>query len=269
MDAKSTEKKPQKTKAPPHKKTGKNNSKKKSQTRPDSSGNRSDSSRHMTSPADDLEPHRLEDQTNKDENNDDNRDETYEDNSDSVHNENNDDKKEASDNDHDDTGDDEKNNNDDDDEIFFDDPILSREFETRSGAPYNGYYGADAANPGLSTRQAKIIKDILANFDLEKVMDRYRGETVYRSLNKRNRRVWLEGMMGNEKVPFNDRKWNESVQAESHERSRETTGREGEEAGRRRDTEDSQAEAAGCHQGRGADGQGVQPQQTERVRKKI
>ncbi|CAL1546492.1 unnamed protein product [Lymnaea stagnalis] len=72
------------------------------------------------------------------------------------------------------------------------------------------FAGQESVEQEISSRQAKIIRDILANFDLEKVMDRYRGESVFRSCNRSKFRLWLEDIMGNEKAPFNDRKWNDA-----------------------------------------------------------
>uniref|UniRef100_A0A2C9LTJ0 Uncharacterized protein n=1 Tax=Biomphalaria glabrata TaxID=6526 RepID=A0A2C9LTJ0_BIOGL len=76
--------------------------------------------------------------------------------------------------------------------------------------PYDVFSGGQGpAEAEISSRQAKIIREILANFDLEDVMDRYRGQSVMQSLKKNS--LLIEAVMGNEKIPYSDRKWHEAL----------------------------------------------------------
>ncbi|KAH9503322.1 hypothetical protein Btru_072725 [Bulinus truncatus] len=93
------------------------------------------------------------------------------------------------------------------DSLSLSDSILSEDSHTLQNDDIFAA-GLDPTNDELSSRQAKIIREILANFDLEEVMDRYRGQSVMHSLRK-NRQL-LEDIMGNEKVPYSDRKWHEA-----------------------------------------------------------
>ncbi|XP_005111566.2 uncharacterized protein LOC101852370 [Aplysia californica] len=78
-------------------------------------------------------------------------------------------------------------------------------------------------NPGRSPipletriRRAKIVQEILAQFDLESVMNRYRGNVINgsysRSLRTRLYDQWLSDTMGNKRGPDSDREWNERFQ---------------------------------------------------------
>lgn len=64
------------------------------------------------------------------------------------------------------------------DEIFFKDDHESSEAPPE-GVEY-GYYGPVPPEQQLSASRRKIIQDILASFDLEAVMNRYRGDSVNR-----------------------------------------------------------------------------------------
>ncbi|XP_055897926.1 uncharacterized protein LOC106074658 [Biomphalaria glabrata] len=86
--------------------------------------------------------------------------------------------------------------------LMSDDAQVSNPYDVFSG-------GQGPAEAEISSRQAKIIREILANFDLEDVMDRYRGQSVMQSLKKNS--LLLEAVMGNEKIPYSDRKWHEAL----------------------------------------------------------
>ncbi|KAK0065598.1 hypothetical protein Bpfe_005031 [Biomphalaria pfeifferi] len=80
--------------------------------------------------------------------------------------------------------------------------------------PYDVFSsGQGPAEAEISSRQAKIIREILANFDLEDVMDRYRGQSVMQRqvLFLKKNSLLLEAVMGNEKIPYSDRKWHEAL----------------------------------------------------------
>ncbi|RUS69647.1 hypothetical protein EGW08_022592 [Elysia chlorotica] len=79
-----------------------------------------------------------------------------------------------------------------------------------------GYMGAPPVQNGqVSPERSKVIQEILRNFDLERVMSRYRGNTVFNSychsLKNTHFRSCLEQIMGREKAPFDDQKWNDKL----------------------------------------------------------
>ncbi|GFR75977.1 hypothetical protein ElyMa_000469700 [Elysia marginata] len=105
-----------------------------------------------------------------------------------------------------------------------------------------GYMGALPVQGGqVSPERSQVIKDILKNFDLERVMSRYRGNTMYstyrHSLKNAHFRSCLEEIMGRERAPFDDQRWNERLMKKvmaDLERRLDENERELEEAENRR-----------------------------------
>ncbi|BFZ20301.1 hypothetical protein BsWGS_23340 [Bradybaena similaris] len=112
------------------------------------------------------------------------------------------------------------------DAIFFkDDPHMSEVSE--SSCPDPGCGEPVQADQLLTAHRRRLIQALLASFDLEKVMDRYRGDSVRKSLNKRRYRKWLVSSMTAEQADFSDRQWNEQFRQQVlHEFERKQDERE-------------------------------------------
>ncbi|CAG5119636.1 unnamed protein product [Candidula unifasciata] len=102
----------------------------------------------------------------------------------------------------------------DEDDIFFNDDTHLPDVSENSGSEHGEPLQADQL---LAAHRRKLIRDLLASFDLEKVMDRYRGDSVRKSLSKRKYRKWLSSAMSVEQANFSDRQWNEQFRQQVFE----------------------------------------------------